>query len=85
MSGGGLPSPVPGTRAMSATASLSRLLATASGSSSSGTVKSKSGLLALEHRLFPYKRVPHSCDTLIPDAVVRDFDGLRAVRWPTPR
>ena len=31
------------------------------------------GLLSLEHRLLTYKRVPHSCDTLIPDAFVRDF------------
>ncbi len=31
------------------------------------------GLLSLEHRLLTYKRVPHSCDTLIPDAIVRDF------------
>ncbi len=39
--GGALPSPVPGTRAMSATASSSECLATASLSSSSGTAKSK--------------------------------------------
>ncbi len=43
MSGGGLPSPVPGMSATSATAALSRLLATASASSSSGTTKLKRG------------------------------------------
>src|ERR1019366_10624438 len=44
------------------------------------------GLLSLEHRLLTYKRVPHSCDTLIPDTFVRDFGrrGVGPVRSPTP-
>jgi len=42
-SGGGLPSPVPGMRATSATAALSRLLLTAAARSSSGTMKLKRG------------------------------------------
>ena len=33
------------------------------------------GLFPLEHRLLADERVPHSCDTLIPDAIVRDVDG----------
>ncbi len=43
MSGGGLPSPVPGMSATSATAALSRLLLTAAARSSSGTTKLKRG------------------------------------------
>ena len=39
------------------------------------------GLFPLEHRLFPHKRVAHSCATLIPDAFVRDFGRLgRSIR-----
>ena len=53
MSGGGLPSPVPGMTARSATTSGSLTCATASCSRSSGTAKSNSGSFATAGGLYP--------------------------------